>query len=383
MPIKYGPLDHEQVWAHYADGQLPAQIGRSMGRPPDAIYGLIYKAGGIKPAGRVRSSRQLSLAEREEISRGLAAGESCRAIAARLGRAPSTVSREVDRNGGRERYRALKADRAAWDAARRPKTSKLAARPALRRRVEQRLRQRWSPEQIAGWLRREHPDDPEWWVSHETIYRSLFVQAKGALKHELTGYLRTRRVMRRPRGANKYRGNGMGQLRDVVSIRERPAEAEDRAVPGHWEGDLIRGTGGSAVGTLVERHSRFLLLIKIDKVDAETVATALRTHILTLPEHLRRSLTWDQGKEMGRHAQFTIDTGVQVYFCDPRSPWQRGSNENTNGLVRQYLPKRTNLKPHTQAELDAIARELNERPRKTLEFMTPSEKFAEAVALTT
>jgi IS30 family transposase len=381
MPIKYGPLDHEQVWTHYAAGQVPAAIGRSMGRPPDAIYALIYKVGGIKPAARVRSSRQLSLAEREEISRGLAAGQSCRGIAARLGRAPSTISREINRNGGSQGYRAVRADRAAWKAARRPKASKLAARPALRQVVEQRLRQRWSPQQIAGWLRREHPDDPEQWVSHETIYRSLFVQARGALKHELTGYLRTRRVMRRPRGANKYGSKTMGQLRDVISIRERPADAEDRAVPGHWEGDLIRGTGGSAVGTLVERSSRLLMLIKVDKVDAETVAAALRHHILTLPEQLRRSLTWDQGKEMGRHVQFTVDTGVAVYFCDPKSPWQRGSNENTNGLVRQYLPKRTDLKPYSQSDLDAIAAELNGRPRQTLQFMTPSQKFAEAVAL--
>ncbi|MDP8931077.1 MAG: IS30 family transposase [Actinomycetota bacterium] len=383
MPIKYGPLDHEQVWTHYAQGQLPAEIGRSMGRPPDSIYALIYKAGGIKPAARVRSSRQLSMAEREEISRGLAAGESCRGIATRLGRAASTITREVNRNGGRACYRALSADRAAGKAAVRPKASKLARRPALRCLVEQRLRQRWSPEQIAGWLRREQPEAPEWWGSHETIYRSLFVQARGALKHELTGYLRTRRVMRRPRGANHYRGNGMGQLRDIISIRERPAEVEDRAVPGHWEGDLIHGTGGSAVGTLVERSSRLVMLVKVDKVDAETVAAALRTHILTLPEQLRRSLTWDQGKEMGRHVQFTIDTGVAVYFCDPKSPWQRGSNENTNGLVRQYLPKRTDLKPYSQADLDTIALELNERPRKTLEFMTPIQKFAEAVALTT
>jgi IS30 family transposase len=382
MPNKYGPLDHDVVWASYAQGQLPAEIGRSMGRPPDAIYALIYKAGGIKPTARVRAAGHLSLAEREEISRGIAAGEPCRRMAARLGRSPSTISREIERHGGRDGYRALAADRAAWKAAQRPKTSKLVERPTLRAEVERLLKQRWSPEQIAGRLRREHPDDPEWWVSHETIYRSLFVQAKGALNHELTGYLRTRRVMRRPRGANKYRGNGMGQLRDTVSIRERPAEVEDRAVPGHWEGDLIRGTGGSAIGTLVERTSRLVLLVKVDKVDAETVAAALRTSILKLPEHLRRSLTWDQGKEMGRHTQFTIDTGVQVYFCDPKSPWQRGSNENTNGLLRQYLPKRTDLKVHTQAELDAIALELNGRPRQTLEFMTPSEKYAEAVALT-
>jgi IS30 family transposase len=310
----------------------------------------------------------------------LAAGESCRGIAARLGRAPSTVTREVERNGGRARYRAVRADTAAWEAGLRPKASKLATRPMLRAVVERRLRQRWSPQQIAGWLRRMHPDDPEQWVSHETIYRSLFVQAKGALKHELTGYLRTRRVTRRPRGANKYGSKTMGQLRDVVSVRQRPAEADDRAVPGRWEGDLMRGTAGSAVGTLVERSSRLLMLIKVDKVDAVTVAAALREHVLTLREQLRRSLTWDQGKEMGRHVQFIDYNGVNHIYSDPKSPWQRGSNENTNGLVRRYLPKRTDLRPHTQQQLDAIAAEINGRPRKTLEFMTPSEKFAEAVA---
>jgi IS30 family transposase len=376
---RYERVDHEQVWEQYAQGRLPADIGRSMGRGPDGVYFVIRKAGGIRPAPRVRSARQLSLAEREEISRGIAAGQSCRAIAARLGRAPSTVSRELGRNGGRRRYRAVTADRAAWQAARRPKSAKLATHARLRRVVSKRLRQRWSPQQIAGWLRRAHPDEPEWWVSHETIYQSLFVQARGALKHELTGYLRSRRVIRRPHGANKYGSKTMGQLRDVVSIRERPAEAEDRAVPGHWQGDLIRGTHASAVGTLVERSSRLVLLVKLDAVDAETVAAALRVHILRLPEQLRRSLTWDQGKEMARHAQFTIDTGVQVYFCDPKSPWQRGSNENTNGLLRQYMPKRTDLRAYSQAALDAIAAELNGRPRKTLEFMTPSEKFAEVL----
>ena len=350
-----------------------------MGRPPDAIYGMIRKAGGIRPAPRVRSARQLSLAEREEISRGVAAGLSCRAIARGLGRAPSTITREVNRHGGRQRYRAVRADRAAWKAALRPKVCKLAGSPRLRRVVEERLRQRWSPQQIAGWLRREHPDDAEWWVSHETIYRSLFVQARGALKHELTGYLRTRRVMRRPHGANKYRGSGMGQLRDVVSIRQRPAEVEDRAVAGHWEGDLIRGSAASAVGTLVERSSRLVLLLKLDAVDAETVAAALREHIGRLPAQLRRSLTWDQGKEMAQHVQFSVATGVAVYFCDPKSPWQRGSNENTNGLLRQYMPKRTDLRAYSQADLDAIAAERNGRPRKTLKFMTPSEKFAEAL----
>jgi IS30 family transposase len=376
---RYERVDHARVWEQYARGRLPAEIGRSMGRGPDGVYFVIRKAGGIRPAPRVRSARQLSLAEREEISRGVAGGESCRAIAARLGRAPSTVSRELGRNGGRRRYRALVAERAAWQAARRPKPAKLATHARLRKVVDKRLRQRWSPQQIAGWLRRVHPDEPEWWVSHETIYQSLFVQARGALKHDLTGYLRTRRVIRRPHGANKYGSKTMGQLRDVVSIRERPAEAEDRAVPGHWEGDLIRGTHASAVGTLVERRSRRGGLMKRAPGAGATLAPPRRHHIGRLHAQLRRSLTWDQGKELARHAQFTIDTGVQVYFCDPNSPWQRGSNENTNGLLRQYLPKRTDLRAHSQADLDAIAAELNGRPRKTLEFMTPSEKFAEVL----
>ncbi len=380
--MRHGWLDHEQVWAQYATGQLPFEIGRSMGRPPDAIYQMIRKTGGIRPAPRVRSPRQLSLAEREEISRGLAAGMPCRSIAKVLGRAPSTISREINRNGGPSRYRTVAADREAWKASKRPKVSKLATCPELREVVAERLRKRWSPQQIAGWLRRIHPDDPEQWVSHETIYRSLFVQTKGALNQELTGYLRTRRVMRRPRGGNKFKSKTIGQLTDVISIRERPAEADDRAVPGHWEGDLICGTRGSAVATLVERSTRFTQLVRIEKINSETVAAALGTHIVTLPEQLRRSLTWAQGKEMARHVQFTIDTGVAVYFCDPKSPWQRGTNENTNGLIRQYLPKRTDLRPHTQDDLDAIALELNGRPRKTLGFMTPSEKYAEAVVLT-
>jgi IS30 family transposase len=336
--MRHGRLDHRQVWAQYSAGQLPAEIGRSMGWPPDAIYSMIYKAGGIRPAPRIRSSIQLSLAEREEISRGLAAGISCRSIATSLGRAPSTISREINRNGGPAGYRAVAADGAASKASTRPKVCKLAAHPELAAVIAKRLKKRWSPQQIAGSLRRIHPDDPELWVSHETIYRSLFVQTKGALNHELTGYLRTKRVMRRPRGANKYRSKTMGQLADMVNIRERPAEATDRAVPGHWEGDLICGTGGSAVATLVERSTRFTQLVRIEKINSETVAAALGSHIVTLPEQLRRSLTWDQGKEMGRHVQFTIDTGVAVYFCDPKSPWQRGTNENTNGLIRQYLP---------------------------------------------
>src|SRR5680860_558444 len=316
--MRHGWLDHDHVWAQYATGQLPFEIGRSMGRPPDAIYQMIRKTGGIRPAARVRSARQLSLAEREEISRWLAAGVSCRSIATTLRRSPSTITREVNRNGGRAGYRAVAADRAAWKASARPKVCKLAARPDLAVVVTKRLKKRWAPQQIAGWLRRIHPDDPEQWVSHETIYRSLFVQTKGVLNHELTGYLRTKRVMRRPRGANRFKSKTMGQIADMVNIRERPAEAEDRAVPGHWEGDLICGTGGSAVATLVERSTRFTQLVRIERIDSETVDAALGTHIVTLPEQLRRSLTWDQGKEMARHVEFTIDTGVAVYFCDPK-----------------------------------------------------------------
>jgi IS30 family transposase len=260
--------------------------------------------------------------------------------------------------------------------------SRVRSRPTGDAPVAAKLEQRWSPEQIAGWLKRTYPQDPELQVSHETIYRTLFVQSRGALKRELTEHLRTRRRIRRPGGRNYRRTDGRGQLVDIVHISQRPAEAEDRAVPGHWEGDLILGKGMSAIGTLVERSTRFLLLIHLERIKSEHVVGELTRHVQTLPDQLRRSVTWDQGKEMALHANFTIDTGIQVYFCDPKSPWQRGTNENTNGLLRQYFPKRTDLKPYSQADLDAIAAELNGRPRKTLEFMTPSEKFAEAVAAT-
>ena len=375
-------IDHDEMWMRYRRGELPSQAAREMGRSSNTIFALIYQRGGISPAKRRRAPSRLSLEEREEIAVGLAVGESFRMIARRLGRAPSTISREVNHRGGPASYRASRADKAAWDAAKRPKPSKLAEQHWLRDAVEDKLRLKWAPEQIAGWLRDEHPDDPEWWVSHETIYRSLFVQAKGALKHELTGYLRTKRVMRRPAGTSSRKAPTIGRLKDTISIRERPAEADDRAVPGHWEGDLIRGTGASAIATLVERSTRFVMLVKITAVDAETVCGALGQHILNLPEELRRSLTWDQGKEMGRHLDFTVATGVQVYFCDPKSPWQRGTNENTNGLLRQYFPKRTSLKPYSQEELNEVAAELNGRPRKTLQFKTPAQKFAEAVATT-
>ncbi len=326
---------------------------------------------------------RLSLAEREEISRGLAAGRSLRQIAAGIGRSPSTVCREVNNNGGRRRYRAATADRAALRRALRPKRAKLAQCPRLRRVVEAKLEQLWSPEQISAWLAIEYPDDAEMRVSHETIYQSLFVQGRGALRHELHSCLRSGRAMRRAKAYTK--GNvGQGQISDMVMISERPAEIEDRAVPGHWEGDLIFGTKMTAIATLVERHSRYVILLKLPNGHGATaVRTAMAKRILTLPDQLRRSITWDQGKEMAEHAQFTVDTGVQIYFCDPKSPWQRGSNESTNRLLRQYLPKKTDLSQPSQHELDKIARSLNTRPRQTLNWMTPSQAFANAVAMTT
>ena len=325
---------------------------------------------------------RLSLAEREEISRGLAAGESFRLIAVRIGRAPSTVSREVRVNGGRRRYRALRADRAARRRARRPKQAKLAQLPRLRRVVEALLMEWWSPEQISAWLARAFPDDPEMRVSHETIYLSLFVQGRGALRQELTACLRTGRALRRPATRTKG-GFGQGQITEKVMISDRPAEAGDRAVPGHWEGDLLMGKRLSAIATLVERSSRYVMLIPLPNGhNAEAVRTAIANQIVTLPDHLRRSLTWDQGKEMAQHVRFTVDTGVQVYFCDPKSPWQRGTNENTNGLLRQYLPKSTDMATLTQKQLNAIAKSLNGRPRQTLGWLKPCEAFAEAVAMT-
>jgi IS30 family transposase len=326
----------------------------------------------------VRSPLRLSLAEREEISRGLVAGESLRSIAGRLGRSPSTVSREVRRHGGARKYRAVGADRAAVRSQRRPKRCKIALSPRLREAVEEKLELEWSPQQISGWLVAEFPDDPEMRVSHETIYLSLFIQARGALRKELARHLRTRRATRRPLGHSVM--NGQGQLRDTVHISERPAEADDRAVPGHWEGDLVFGKGMTAIATLVERKTRFVMLVALPNGHtADVVAEALAAKVTELPAQLRRSLTWDHGKEMARHATFSVATGVPVYFCDPRSPWQRGSNENTNGLLRQYLPKTTDMRRHSQDELDAIAERLNGRPRQTLGWRSPSQALDEAL----
>jgi IS30 family transposase len=321
----------------------------------------------------------LSLAEREEISRGVVADQSLRSIAASLGRAPSTISREILRNGGRRRYRATKADTATWDRAKRAKTCKLVQYPALARKVEQKLKQLWAPEQIAGWLKRTYPNNEKLQVSHETIYKSLFIQARGALKKELLQHLRKTRAMRRSRNKT-LKGGGLGQITDAVSIRERPASVEDRALPGHWEGDLIFGTRNTQIATLVERFTRYVMLVKVDSRDTETVINALIKHSHKLPRELYKSLTWDRGSELADHKRFTLATDIKVYFCDPQSPWQRGSNENTNGLLRQYFPKGTDLSAHSQAKLNAVARQLNERPRKTLQFYSPAEKFNECVA---
>lgn len=366
------------VWTAWRAGTPPRVIGRALGRSPGTIDSVIRTAGGLSPRPRQRAARHLSLAEREELACGLAAGLSLRALGRRLGRAPSTVSREVRRQGGRHAYRASRAEAAAWHAARRPQRCRLAQAPRLCAVVTQRLAARWSPEQIAGWLRRTYAD-PRMHVSHETIYRTLFVQSRGALRETLRTHLRRGAAFRRPR---RRPPDGRGQIVDAVSIRDRPAEVADRAVPGHWEGDLLIGKAHSCIGTLVERHSRYVLLVKLPSKDTGTVVQALARTVRTLPRGLMRTLTWDRGPELAGHTQFTVATEVQVYFCDPRSPWQRGSNENTNGLLRQYLPRGLDLSSISQARLNTIARELNQRPRKTLDYRTPAEALASIVATT-
>jgi IS30 family transposase len=376
--VRFTELEKAEVWDRWQGGEAMRSIARRLGRESSSVRTMIEDTGGVRPGPRRRAPRCLSLIEREEISRGVAVGESMRQIAGRLGRAPSTVCREVARNGGRRGYRALRADRAAFRRARRPKVCKLVANPELLGVVEDKLTEWWSPQQISGWLKEAYPGVEEMRVSHETIYLSLFVQGRGALRHELTQCLRTRRAIRRP--ATRRAPTGKGQIREPVMISERPAEAEDRAVPGHWEGDLLMGKRMTAIGTLVERATRYVMLFPLpDGNTAEAVRTALVQTIQRLPEHLWRSLTWDQGKEMAEHAQFTVDTGVQVYFCDPKSPWQRGSNENTNGLLRQYFPKGTDMAALTQEDLDAAAHSLNNRPRQTLEWKAPSQKLAEVL----
>ena len=379
---RFTEAEKELIWDRHEAGVPVKRIARDMGRLNCSLRKLISTSGGIRPRPRIRCELHLSFDEREEISRGLAAGLSFRAIALKMDRAASTISREVNVNGGRGGYRALKADDASYRRARRPKVAKLAQNRRLRAKVEAKLKAKWSPEEISGWLARTYPNDPEMYVSHETIYQSIFVQGRGALRHELHVSLRSGRAMRRNKKWVKS-GHGMGKIRDMVMITERPAEAEDRAVPGHWEGDLIMGKGFTSVGTLVERKTRYLMLIRLPKGHgAEAFRDALTKRIVTLPAQLRRSITYDQGPEMSEHVRFSVDTGVEVYFCDPKSPWQRGTNENTNGLLRQYLPKKSDLSIYNQRQLDAIAKSLNTRPRKTLGFMTPCEAFAEAVAAT-
>ena len=368
-----------EIWDRWRRGESMSLIGRLFDRNSSSIYPLLARTGGIRPLERRRSRQALTLAEREEISRGLRAALSLRAISRQLRRAPSTISREVRRNGGRCRYRATQSDQAAWDRARRPKPCKLARRPALCHTISEKLERKWSPQQIAGWLKREHPDDESARVSHETIYRSLFIQARGVLKKELLAHLRATRTIRRSRHASLKR-DGLGRIRDAISIRERPASVQDRAIPGHWEGDLIAGSKNSYIATLVERRTRYVMLAKVGNKDAGSVVTALTQQVRHLPRELRRSLTWDRGKEMADHKRLTLTTDLDIYFCDPQSPWQRGTNENTNRLLRQYFPKGTDLSVHTQAQLDAIARELNERPRKTLNYHSPAEMFDECVA---
>ena len=374
-------LSELEKWriAELAAQRLPLRlVAVEIGRSHSAVRSHLQAMRRPPVPERHRSPFRLSLTEREEISRGLAGGESRRAIARRLGRSPSTISREVNVNGGVRGYRACRADTDALRRARRPKPAKLAMCGRLRAVVEERLELRWSPTQISGWLVEEFPDDPEMRVSHETIYMSLFVQSRGALRKELARYLRSGHTTRRPQGHTVM--NGQGQLRGVLNIRERPAEANDRAVPGHWEGDLLMGKRMHAIATLVERKSRFVMLVALPNGHAaDVVADALAAKIVELPEQLRRSLTWDQGKEMASHARFSANTGVPVYFCDPRNPWQRGTNENTNGLLRQYFPKRTEIAHFTQADLDAVAAELNGRPRQTLGWKSPSQALDEAL----
>jgi len=379
--IKYTTEQKNEIWDRWQRGESQSSIGRLFDRESSSIFSLLSPTGGIRPVPRTRSKLSLTLSEREEISRGIVRQLSLRTIASQLERSPSTISREIKRNGGYDHYRAAQADQAAWDRACRPKLCKLACHPSLSRKVATKLMRNWSPEQIAGWLKRTYPNNESSQVSHETIYRSLFIQTRGVLKKELQQYLRTQRAIRRSQHAS-LKKDGLGKIKDAVSISERPASVEDRAVPGHWEGDLIAGSNNSYIATLVERHTRYVMLVKVKNKDTESVISALIKQSKKLPDELYKSLTWDRGTELADHKRFTLETNIDVYFCDPRSPWQRGSNENTNRLLRQYFPKGTDLAVHSQAKLNAVARQLNERPRKTLEFETPAERFNECVAST-
>jgi IS30 family transposase len=377
--IYYTESQKAMMWERWQKGDSLQQIAQLFNRNHSSIERILAETGGIRPVPRCRSRLALTLAEREEISRAVAAGESIRSIAAALGRSPSTISREINRNGGYACYRAAQAEQAAWERARRPKSCKLVVNRALARIVAARLRLRWSPEQIAGWLKHAYPDNERFQVSHETIYRSLFIQTRGALKKELLAHLRRTRIMRRSRH-HTQKSDNHGRILNTVSISERPATVEDRAIPGHWEGDLLFGSKNSQIATLVERQTRYVMLVKVAGKDTQAVIDALIKHARKLPEELYQSLTWDRGKEMAGHKRFTLATDIQVYFCDPHHPWQRGSNENTDGLLRQYFPKGIDLSSYSQAKLNAVARQLNERPRKTLNYETPAQRFHQSVA---
>jgi len=379
--IYYTESQRALMWERWQKGDSLQQIAQLFDRYHSSIERILAESGGIRPPQRRRSRLALTLAEREEISRAVAAGQSIYSIAASLGRAASTIYREIRRNGDQECYRASQADQAAWDRAHRPKTCKLVENRTLAHIVAGKLKMQWSPEQIAGWLKHTYPEDESYQVSHETIYRSLYIQARGALKKELVQHLRRTRSMRRSRH-HTQKTDDHGRIIDTVSISERPATVEDRAIPGHWEGDLLCGTWNSQIATLVERQTRYVMLVKVASKDTETVINALIKNARKLPHELYKSLTWDRGKEMADHKRFTLETDIQVYFCDPQNPWQRGSNENTNGLLRQYFPKGADISVYSQAQLNGVARKLNQRPRKTLNYETPAERFDQLVAST-
>lgn len=380
MKPRLSSVQKSEIWKLWCDGESQSGIARALEREVGSVHRFIAKRGGIAPPPRTRSRLGLTMSERETISRGLSAGSSARSIAANLGRAASTVSREIERNGGRLKYRAYEADAAAFERALRPKPCTLANNARLRALVANKLKLQWAPVQISGWLKREFRVNKSMHLSHETIYRSLYIQARGVLKKELMAHLRMNRVMRVPKTGSTS-GQNRGEIIDAVSISERPAEVEDRAVPGHWEGDLISGSHNSHIATLVERQSRFVMLVKVNGKDTLSVVSALSKQMKKLPKELRQTLTWDRGRELASHKDFTIATDMAVYFCDPRSPWQRGSNENTNGLLRQYFPKGTRLDGYSQAELNKVAKRLNERPRKTLDFMTPASKLVQIMGV--
>jgi IS30 family transposase len=366
------------IWSLWSQGKSLSEIGRQLDKHAGSIFCFLQKYGGIKPVKPIRSKRALTLFEREEISRGLSANLSIRNIAKSLNRHPSTVSREINRNGGIAKYRAISADRQTWIRAKRPKKSKLQINIGLNDIITDKLSNKWSPEQISGYLKRTYPNDITMHISHESIYKTLYIQSRGHLKKELLKHLRTQRVMRQSKQFNT-KGNARGGIIDAVSIHDRPKDIDDRTIPGHWEGDLICGSNKSYVATLVERTSRFTLLVKLNGNDTASVVNAITNKIIELPTQLKKSLTWDRGMELAKHKKFTVDTEIKVYLCDPRSPWQRGTNENTNRLLRQYMPKKTDLSAHSQIDLDQIAKELNERPRKTLNFLSPADKLSEVL----